>query len=104
MMHVTATTFAPGVTLLAASLFSLVVSMRAASVGLGSEHGVTLTDKLHMAGLAYAVMVAEACCGGNATGTGHAAGPLLDYSTAAAPRTPARSSSKPSARPSSTPG
>jgi hypothetical protein len=73
-MHATATTFAPRVTLLAASLFSLVVSIRATSVGLGSEHGATLTDKLHMAGLAYAVMVAEACCGGSATRTGHAAG------------------------------
>jgi hypothetical protein len=57
LMHVTATTFAPRITLLVASLFSLVVSMRAASLALGSEHGATLIDKLHMAGLGYVVVV-----------------------------------------------
>jgi hypothetical protein len=57
LMHVTALTFAPRVALLVASLFSLVVSMRAASAALGGEHGVTLVDGLHVAGLAYVVAV-----------------------------------------------
>jgi len=57
LMHVTSTTFAPRITLLVASLFSLVFSMRAASAALGGEHGATLIDKLHMAGLAYVVAV-----------------------------------------------
>ncbi len=57
LMHVTATTFSARISLLVASLFSLVFSMRAASLTLGSEHGATLIDKLHMVGLTYVVVV-----------------------------------------------
>jgi hypothetical protein len=57
LMHVTATTFAPRITLLAASLFAIVVNMRVASQALGSEHGITLVDELHISGLAYIVLV-----------------------------------------------
>jgi hypothetical protein len=57
VMHVTPSTFGARISLLVASLFSLVVSMRTASVTLGSEHGATLIDKLHMAGLVYVVLV-----------------------------------------------
>ena len=57
LVHVTATTFAPRIALLAASLFAVVINMRAASLALGSEHGATLVDKLHIAGLAYVVAI-----------------------------------------------
>jgi hypothetical protein len=57
LMPMTATTFAPRITLLGISLFALVVSMRAASAALGSEHAATLVDRLHVVGLAYVVAV-----------------------------------------------
>jgi hypothetical protein len=57
VLTMTATTFAPRITLLGISLFALVVSMRAASAALGSEHAATLTDMLHVAGLVYVVAV-----------------------------------------------
>ena len=43
-----------------ASLFAIVLNMRAASAALGSEHGLTLIDALHVAGLAYVVAIAAA--------------------------------------------
>jgi hypothetical protein len=60
LVPVNATTFAPRVTLLVASLFAMVINMRSASAALGSEHGLTLIDKLHVAGLAYVVAIAAA--------------------------------------------
>ena len=57
VVTITPTTFAPRITVLGISLFALVVSMRAASTALGSEHAATLTDMLHVAGLAYIVAV-----------------------------------------------
>jgi hypothetical protein len=57
LMHVTATTFAPRITILGISLFAIVLNMRAASQALGSEHVITLVDKLHISGLAYIVLV-----------------------------------------------
>lgn len=60
LVPVNATTFAPRVTLLVASLFAMVINMRSASAVLGSEHGLTLIDKLHVAGLAYMVAIAAA--------------------------------------------
>ncbi|MCO6417264.1 hypothetical protein JYK14_13970 [Siccirubricoccus sp. KC 17139] len=57
LVPITATTFAPRITLLVASLFALVVNMRTASIALGSEHGATLIDKLHIVGLAYVVAI-----------------------------------------------
>ncbi len=57
LMPMTVTTFAPRLTLLGISLFALVVSMRAASAALGSEHAATLIDRLHVVGLAYVVTV-----------------------------------------------
>jgi hypothetical protein len=57
LMSMTATTFAPRITLLGISLFALVVSMRSASASLGSENAATLIDKLHAVGLAYVVAV-----------------------------------------------
>ena len=60
LVPVNAATFAPRVTLLVASLFAMVINMRSASAALGSEHGLTLIDKLHVAGLAYVVAIAAA--------------------------------------------
>ena len=60
LVPVNATTFAPRVTLLVASLFAMVINMRSASAALGSEHGLTLIDKLHVAGLAYVVAITAA--------------------------------------------
>jgi hypothetical protein len=60
LVPVNATTFAPRVTLLVASLFAMVINMRSASAALGSEHGLTLIDKLHVAGLAYVVTITAA--------------------------------------------
>jgi hypothetical protein len=60
LVPVNTTTFAPRVTLLVASLFAMVINMRSASTALGSEHGLTLIDKLHVAGLAYVVAVSAA--------------------------------------------
>ena len=60
LVPVNATTFAPRVTLLVASLFAMVINMRSASTALGSEHGLTLIDKLHVVGLAYVVAIAAA--------------------------------------------
>jgi hypothetical protein len=57
VVTITPTTFAPRITVLGISLFALVVSMRAASTALGSEDAATLTDMLHVAGLAYIVAV-----------------------------------------------
>jgi hypothetical protein len=57
LVPITATTFAPRITLLVASLFALVINMRTASLALGSEHGATLIDKLHFVGLAYVVAI-----------------------------------------------
>ena len=62
LVPVNATTFAPRVTLLVASLFAMVINMRSASAALGSEHGLTLIDKLHVAGLAYVVAIAQRRC------------------------------------------
>ena len=99
LMHVTATTFAPRITLLVASLFSLVFSMRAASAALGGEHGATLIDKLHMAGLAYVVAVTavsvlarirlEGAAGGHAGGwSGWTVGAALGRPPSSSSRTP----------------
>jgi hypothetical protein len=57
VVTITPTTFAPRITVLGISLFAVVISMRAASEALGSEHAATLTDMLHVAGLAYVVAV-----------------------------------------------
>jgi hypothetical protein len=57
LVPLTATTFAPRITLLVASLFALVINMRTASLALGSAHGATLVDKLHFVGLAYVVAI-----------------------------------------------
>jgi hypothetical protein len=57
LVPLTATTFAPRITLLVASLFALVINMRTASLALGSDHGATLIDKLHFVGLAYVVAI-----------------------------------------------
>jgi hypothetical protein len=60
LVHVTAATFSARITLLAAALFAIVINMRAASLAIGSEHGATLMDKLHMVGLAYVSAVTAA--------------------------------------------
>ena len=52
--------FSPRITFMVASLFAIVLNMRAASAALGSEHGLTLIDGLHVAGLAYVVAIAAA--------------------------------------------
>ena len=52
--------FSPRITFMVASLFAIVLNMRAASAALGSEHGLTLIDGLHVAGLAYVVTIAAA--------------------------------------------
>jgi hypothetical protein len=50
--------FSPRITFMVASLFAIVLNMRAASAALGAEHGLTLIDGLHVAGLVYVVTIA----------------------------------------------
>lgn len=52
--------FSPRITFMVASFFAIVLNMRAASAALGSEHGLTLIDGLHVAGLVYGVAIAAA--------------------------------------------